>query len=109
MTKIEPLRITFKTVQQAGLEILLEHYCNMLMTIAYKKDLRTTVCHLILLEFLVKIKQKNILCKSSATYTLSPQLRLSLMFAREFPTPQHYLAMSVEAYLMSNNEKNITL
>jgi hypothetical protein len=110
MTKIEPLRITFKSVQQAGLEILLEHYLQHLHyhSGAGIGHLRT-ITAILIAEWLLKVKQKNILEKAQATYTLTPQLRVALTTCLIDTASLHPLALSVHDYLVNFNEKSIRL
>lgn len=110
MTKIEPIRITFKSVQQAGLEMLLEHYLQVLQwnSGAGIGHLRA-ISAILVTEWLLKVKQKNILERSQATYSLSPALRVALTCCLIDTANLHPLALSVHEYLSNTNEKSIRL
>jgi hypothetical protein len=96
MKTINSLKIKLASVQQSGMELLLEHYLRCLTG----GQITDTLCHLLLAELLLKVKQKNILEQKQATYTLKPHTVIALMAAlNDCPLPQHPLALSVHTYL----------
>jgi hypothetical protein len=102
MQTIKPIRVQFRSKQQEGLELLLEHYISVLPA-----NIPGMLSHCLLAEWLLKVKQRNIMEKQSASYELKPALRLAIKHASGACTPQSPLAMSVEAYLLNINEQGL--
>jgi len=107
--KINPLKVTFKTVQQDGLQTLLEHYLE--QHYAYMEEMDTQakklsqITSILIEEWLIKVKQRNLLNKQQTTFALSPALRIALTSCWINSVVLNPLALSVHVYLTNENQK----
>jgi hypothetical protein len=108
MNIITPLRITFKGVQQSALELLLEHYLYILHTDTGRVELRA-IASVLVSEWLLKVKQKNILERQQSSYQLGAALRLALSCCNVDTACLHPLSLSVHEYLKRLNEGGLNI